>query len=122
MSEAQRKATPSRVVPEVTAFQARVFEAVSRIPRGKVSTYARVAAAVGCRSSRAVGQALMRNPYAPRVPCHRVIGSDLGLGGFNGCRVGHEVSRKQALLKSEGVEFRDGRLADERCLFGYGAG
>jgi methylated-DNA-[protein]-cysteine S-methyltransferase len=106
----------------VSPFQRRVYEAVCRIPRGRVSTYARVAAEVGCGAPRAIGQALKRNPYAPRVPCHRVIGADLGLGGFDGCRAGLAVSRKRALLKAEGVEFRGGRLADERLVFRYGAG
>ena len=100
----------------VTAFQARVYEAVSRVPAGKVTTYAGLAQAIGCGSARAVGQALRRNPFAPRVPCHRVIASDLTLGGFNGQRAGAELARKRGLLASEGVEFRNDRLSDPRRL------
>jgi methylated-DNA-[protein]-cysteine S-methyltransferase len=68
---------------------------------------------VGCRCPRAVGQALRRNPFAPRVPCHRVLAADLSLGGFSGQRQGPEVARKRQLLLSEGVGFlADGRVAD----------
>ena len=96
----------------VTAFQARVYEALCRVPPGRVTTYGRLAAAVGCRCSQAVGQALRRNPFAPAVPCHRVIASDLTLGGFAGRRQGSEIHRKARLLAAEGVVFRNGRLAE----------
>ena len=101
----------------VTPFQSRVYEAVARIPAGRVATYAGLARTLGCGSARAVGQALRRNPFAPRVPCHRVIASDLTLGGFNGQRSGPELERKLRLLAAEGVEFRGGRLADPRRVF-----
>ena len=94
-----------------------MYAAVARIPAGRVATYAGLAQAIGCGSTRAVGQALRRNPFAPRVPCHRVIASDLTLGGFNGRRAGPELERKRRLLASEGVEFRDRRLADPRRVF-----
>jgi len=57
--------------------------------------------------ARAVGQGLRRNPFAPRVPCHRVIASTLELGGFNGSWGVHclTVKKKQALLEKEGVAF-----------------
>lgn len=57
----------------------------SAIPKGRVSTYGDLAKALSPPScARAVGQAMRRNPFAPRVPCHRVIASDLRLGGFSG--------------------------------------
>lgn len=105
--------------PEVTAFQRRVYEATKRIPRGKVTTYALLAGAIGCASSRAVGQALRRNPFAPRVPCHRVIRSDLTLGGFAGETDGAKVARKRRLLAAEGVRFEQGRLAEPDRLFAF---
>ena len=92
-----------------TDFERRVYDAISRIPRGKVSTYKLVAASLGCGSCQAVGQALKRNPFAPEVPCHRVIASDLTLGGFSGQRTGRAIHRKKALLGREGVVFRNGR-------------
>lgn len=100
-----------------TEFQMRVYEAVRRVPRGRVTTYGQVARLIGCASSRAVGQALRRNPFAPKVPCHRVIGSDLRPGGFRGRRSGAAIRRKLALLAREGVRFREGRLADPSRLF-----
>jgi len=101
-----------------TAFQRSVYEAVSRIPPGKVSTYAAVAAAIGCGSPRAVGQALKVNPFAPEVPCHRVITSALTLGGFQGSTGKEAVNRKRRLLEQEGVCFTaDGRLEDpSQCV------
>ena len=99
---------------KVTAFQARVYAACRRVPRGRVSTYGDLAAAIGCGSARAVGQALKRNPFAPEVPCHRVVGADGGLGGFMGQRTGEEVVRKRRLLEGEGVELdAHGRVRPE---------
>ena len=97
---------------EITTFQAAVYRALRGVPKGRVTTYGLLARAIGCGSSRAVGQSLKRNPFAPRVPCHRVIASDLSLGGFQGKRRGPAVARKLSLLKSEGVLFRAGRLAE----------
>lgn len=75
-------------------------------------TYLGLARALGCRSCQAVGQALKRNPFAPAVPCHRVIRSDYNIGGFAGARDGEKVLRKLALLAEEGVLFENGRLKD----------
>lgn len=98
--------------PPVTEFQQRVYAAVSAIPRGRVVTYAELARHVGCGSAQAVGQALRRNPFAPQVPCHRVVPSDLTPGGYCGRTTGRELSRKLALLEAEGVFFADGVLVD----------
>lgn len=101
-----------------TRFESRVYDATARIPRGRVSTYGDVARAIACGSARAVGQALRRNPFAPRVPCHRVIASDLTLGGFQGRRKGGALRAKRELLAGEGVCFgADGRLLDPARLF-----
>ena len=62
--------------PKPTSFQMKVYKATSRIPRGKVATYGWVARQIGCRSAQAVGGALRVNPFAPKVPCHRVVASD----------------------------------------------
>ena len=112
-----RTAHYSASMREPTRFEQKVYAAVSRIPRGRVTTYKLLAACVGCGSAQAVGQALRRNPFAPRVPCHRVIASDLGIGGFAGHSTGREIRRKKALLAREGVHFRNGKLADERALW-----
>ena len=97
-----------------TPFQQQVYDACLRIPRGKVCSYADLAREIDCASPRAVGQALKRNPFAPRVPCHRVVKTDRALGGFTGHRDGPEVARKMKLLTSEGVQFdSDGRVSAE---------
>ncbi len=96
----------------VTPFRRRVYEALLAVPKGKVTTYGRLAEAIGCGSAQAVGQALRHNPFAPEVPCHRVIAADLTLGGFAGETDGEELERKRALLASEGVRFQDGKLAE----------
>lgn len=101
-----------------TLFCRRVYAALCRVPAGRVVSYAGLARAAGCGSPRAVGQALRRNPFAPRVPCHRVIAADGTLGGFHGQTAGPELARKRRLLKGEGVLFdRAGRLLEpERLL------
>lgn len=88
-----------------TAFETRVYDLITTIPKGKVSTYALVARKLGCGSTQAVGQALRRNPFAPEVPCHRVVSAALTLGGFNGQRGGDELDRKRRMLVEEGVSF-----------------
>jgi methylated-DNA-[protein]-cysteine S-methyltransferase len=104
----------------MTAFQARVYEAVSMIPKGKVSTYKLIAEYIGTRAYRAVGNALRRNPFAPGVPCHRVIATDLTIGGFGGKRTGEEIEKKIELLTREGVTFKNNRLKDTERLFTFG--
>ena len=98
-----------------TEFEQRVYELVQGIPVGEVVTYAMLAEALGCGSAQAVGQALKRNPFAPQVPCHRVIRSDLSIGGYVGETQGAKLEQKRCLLQKEGVEFdREGRLLDEQ--------
>lgn len=101
-----------RKTDRISPFAARVYAALKRVPRGRVITYAALAAKVQCRSPRAVGQALRANPFAPEVPCHRVIASDLSPGGFFGKTRGPELNRKLRLLANEGIIFQNGRLTD----------
>lgn len=89
----------------VTDFQRRVYEATRKIPRGEVRTYGQMAQMINCGSAQAVGQALRRNPFAPEVPCHRVVAADGSLCGFYGQREGEQVQRKRAMLEKEGVQF-----------------
>lgn len=85
----------------LTDFQKAVYHAVAHIPRGTTWTYQQVAQAIGRPGAvRAVGNALNKNPFAPQVPCHRVVKSDGSLGGF-----AHGPRAKQALLKKEGVVY-----------------
>lgn len=79
-------------------FKERVLLVVSKIPKGKVLTYKEVARRAGNeKAARGVG-AMMHINVNPRVPCHRVVGSNSWIGGFRG-----GVRRKIALLRKEGV-------------------
>ena len=99
-----------------TEFQVRVYDAVRRIPKGKVASYAAVASAIACRSARVIGQALRACPFDD-VPCHRVVASDLTVGGFAGRSVGPDVERKKRLLAKEGVRFdQAGRIEPAHAL------
>lgn len=81
-------------------FEKAVLMATLRIPKGKVSTYKRIAEMVGRpKAYRAVGNALHKNPLAPIIPCHRVVRSD---GRIAGETVGEIEGRKKLLLE-EGV-------------------
>jgi len=84
---------------EMTPFMKKVFSVVAKIPKGQMMTYAGVAKKIGAPgAARAVGSALSKN-FDPRIPCHRVIRSDGGIGEYN--RGGSKV--KRAILRKEGV-------------------
>jgi len=95
-----------------TTFQERVYAKLTQVPRGKVTTYKQLAQAVDCGSAQAIGQALRCNPYAPKVPCHRVVASDGSVGGFSGHRTGPAIQKKILLLKKEGVRVEKGLVMD----------
>ncbi len=99
-----------------TAFQRRVFEALSSVPRGKTTTYGTLANALGCGSARAIGQALRRNPDAPRIPCHRVVRNDGSIGGFFGENDPAAAAKKRALLETEGVAFDGAGCVEETFI------
>ncbi|WP_457606226.1 methylated-DNA--[protein]-cysteine S-methyltransferase [Nitratifractor sp.] len=102
-----------------TEFQRRVWEAIGLIPRGRVTTYGEIARFLGRpRAVRAVGTAVGKNPYAPKVPCHRVVRSDGSIGNYSG---GEGTTTKIAMLKEEGVEVSKGRIVDfARKLYRFG--
>ena len=86
--------------PTLTAFQKKVLVVTLNIPRGEVRSYNQVANEAGSpRSARAVGSVMAKNPYAPMVPCHRVISASGSIGGYSG-----GVAKKRRLLKKEGVK------------------
>ena len=95
-------------------FEERVWELMKRIPRGKVTTYALIAKKLNTEAYRAVGNACRKNPYAPVVPCHRVVRSDGTIGGFGGKISGKTVEKKIQLLRRENVEVKNGRIVDFR--------
>ena len=104
--EAFRTAAGKRVPPHHWA----VYDLVRTIPAGKVSTYKDVCASLGQGSPRSMGGALRNNPFAPHIPCHRVIASSFFVGGFKGkwaapSTVVREDSDKD--LDEDGAEIRN---------------
>lgn len=85
----------------ITDFQRKVYLALLDVPRGETISYKELGLRIGCRSAQAIGQALKRNPFAPEVPCHRVIASDGSIGGFHGQRDGGMIEKKIRLLEEE---------------------
>lgn len=95
-------------------FDEKVWALCSRIPRGRVTTYAAIAHALGTKAYRAVGGALNRNPYAPDVPCHRVIGSDGKLVGFAG-----GIKNKARMLTDEGADVSNNRVNTTKMFYKF---
>ena len=84
-----------------TPFQLKVWNYLKKIPLGSVKTYSQVAKGIGKPLAvRAVASAISKNPYGPKIPCHRVIRSDGSLGGYSG-KGG--IKTKRLLLKKEGI-------------------
>ena len=85
-----------------TKFQIKVWKYIKTIPIGKTITYKQLAKAINMpKAARAVANACAKNPYAPKIPCHRVIRSDGGLGGYSGPG---GIRQKIRLLRSEKVK------------------
>ena len=83
-----------------TKFQIKVWNYIKTIPKGSVKTYKEVAIGINRpKSARAVANACASNPYAPKIPCHRVVRTDGALGGYSG-KGG--IKSKKKLLKREG--------------------
>ena len=104
----------------MTPFYERAYQLLRLVPAGRVTTYKELADALGTKAYRAIGQAMRNNPYAPEVPCHRVVGSDGRIGGFMGSRQADTVNRKTTLLSDEGVTVENGRVMHfETVLFRF---
>lgn len=100
---------------KVSDFASLVYQIISEIPKGKISTYGLVAKALNKpKASRAVGRALHVNPFAPKVPCHRIIRSDGSLGGFAGGE-----KKKLFLLKKEGIKVKEGKIDLNKYLYRF---
>ncbi|KAF0684866.1 Aste57867_23211 [Aphanomyces stellatus] len=103
----------------VTEHDIKVYKLISLIPAGKVATYGTVAKAIHS-GPRGVGQALRRNPFAPEVPCHRVVSASRDLHGFRGstdpsC---NDLKDKRTLLADEGVQFTNDKI-DAACMYEF---
>lgn len=99
---------------DLTAFRKTILALLTQVPHGRYTTYQALADHISSTShkssARAVGSAMRNNPFAPAVPCHRVLASDGTIGGFGGewGEGGQHASEKRSLLREEGVKF-DGR-------------
>ncbi len=96
-------------------FNEKAWKIVARVPRGKVTTYKAVAEKLGTKAYRAVGNAMNKNPYAPNVPCHRVVKSNGEVGGFaSGTR------KKVQMLKKENIKVKNNKIKNfKKYLFRF---
>ncbi|KAG1817705.1 6-O-methylguanine DNA methyltransferase [Suillus subaureus] len=130
LSEEGRNTFKTHDGKRVTPHQWAVYDFTRTIPCGRVTTYKDICIALGQGSPRSVGSALRNNPFAPFVPCHRIIASNLYIGGFFGewgtgtnarggrKNTGLQCNRKMEMLTKEGVTFSmEGYLADESLLW-----
>ena len=88
-------------------FSEKVYKITKKIPRGRVSTYGEIAHALNTKAYRAVGSALNKNPYAPIVPCHRVVNSNGKIGGF-----ADGTNKKIKMLEKEGIKVKNNRIVN----------
>ncbi len=96
------------------SFQRSVLLLECTVPRGRITTYGRIARTLGS-GARAVGNALARNPFPLIVPCHRAVRADLSIGGFQG-----GTAMKKTLLAMEGVVFDShGRIAENTKVWDF---
>ncbi len=100
----------------MSTFTENVWKKCSEIPKGKVTTYQELARALRTNAHRAVGTALGKNPYAPRVPCHRVVCSDGRIGNYSG-RGG--MNGKINLLRKEGIIVRKNKIELSKFLYRF---
>ena len=102
------------------SFNEKIYALLKKVPRGKVTTYKALAEKLNSKAYRAVGQAMRCNPYAPKVPCHRVVKSDGSIGGFMGISDprSKEVRKKIKMLKKEGVEIKNNKIVNfEKIIY-----
>ena len=96
------------------SFNEKCYELLSKVPKGKVTTYQELAKALNTKAYRAVGNAMNKNPYAPKVPCHRVVNSNGNLGGF-----AQGLNKKIELLRKEGIEIINNKIDLDKYLFDF---
>ena len=100
------------------SFNEKIYSLLRKVPKGKVTTYKALAEALDTKAYRAVGQAMRFNPYAPEVPCHRVVASDGTIGGFMGKNDvnSKEVRKKIMMLKKEGIKISGNKVDSKQLL------
>ncbi len=98
----------------IPQFHQKCYDLLVKVPRGKVTTYRELARALNSKAYRAVGTAMNKNPFAPKIPCHRVINANGRLGQY-----AHGQAKKREMLKKEGIEIRDDRISLKEYLFTF---
>ena len=98
------------------SFSEKIWNAIKKVPEGRVSTYREIAKAAGNpKAFRAAGNACNKNPFAPEVPCHRIVKSDAGLGGF-----AHGTKKKKEMLEKEGIRIKNRKIEEfEKKIFRF---
>ena len=97
------------------SFSEKCYELLKKVPRGKVTTYKILAENLKTKAYRAVGNAMNKNPYAPKVPCHRVVNSNGKIGGF-----ASGVKNKIKMLEREGIIIRKGYVDNfEKVVYSF---
>ena len=93
-----------------------IYQLCTQIPTGKVTTYGEIARKLGTKGFQAIGQILSKNPYAPKVPCHRVVKSNGEIGGFKGSQ---DNQQKIKLLQQEGVIVKNNKIDLKKYLYQF---
>lgn len=96
------------------SFNKKCYDILKKVPKGKVTTYKSISEKLKTKAYRSVGNAMNRNPYAPKIPCHRVINSNGRIGGFN-----KGIKNKIKLLKKEGIEIKNNKIDLEKYEFRF---
>jgi len=94
------------------SFNERCYSVLKKVPKGKITTYKEISRAIHTKAYRAVGNVMNKNPYAPKVPCHRVVNSDGSIGGF-----ASGTKNKIKMLKREGIEVVNGKINLKKFLY-----
>ncbi len=93
------------------SFNEKCYSILRKVPKGKVTTYGEIAKSMKSKGYRAVGNAMNKNPHAPKVPCHRVINSNGLVGGF-----ASGTKEKIKMLKKEGIVIINGKIDLDKYL------
>ena len=96
------------------SFNEKCYKILRKVPKGKVTTYKELAKALNSKAYRAVGTAMNKNPYAPKVPCHRVIKSNGEIGGF-----ASGTKNKVKLLKKEGIGIKRNKINLDKYFYKF---
>jgi len=93
-----------------TEFQNKIYETLRKVPKGKVTTYKELANALKTKAYQSIGTAMKVNPYAPIVPCHRVVKNNGSVGFFKGKKEGKAITEKINMLKKEGIVIKEKKI------------